>query len=149
MVIPITYSKLGFIGERTGSEIELGTTLFGEQGTYGSNTKVIRYVTTEGLNQEVLQSYTCIFDEVTKLFFVNIGMYGVRGFQQSTYINSVKLAEMKGANKVFFIVNRSNKDTSEYRKAFKLIDLKRVSTDEKKTIFKADNDYLVYARELN
>ena len=106
-------------------------------------------MTTEGLNQEVLQSYSCIFDEDAKLFFINIGQNEIKGFQRSTFINSVKLAEMKGATKVFFIVSRSNKDKSEYRKAFKLIDLKRIPTDEKKAIFKSDNDYLVYGKEID
>lgn len=134
------------LGERTNSERELGSALFGENGPLDSNVKVIRYVTTEGLNEEVLQSYTCLHEEDSGHLFVNIGTNTVRGFKQSTYMNAIKLGEIKGASKVYFIVARDNPDKTEYRRAFQLLDLKRVSSEEKKTLFKSEVDYLVYAR---
>jgi hypothetical protein len=111
--------------------------------------KIIKFVTTEGLNQDVLQSYTCLFDEESKLFFVNIGCNDSKGFLKSTFVNSVELAKSNNAEKVYFVVARSNPDKSQYRKDFKLVDLKRVTSDEKRAIFKSDSDHLVYSREIN
>lgn len=128
--------------------MELGLALFGEKQAFSSKVHAIRFVTTEGISQNVTETYTCLFDEHSKLFFVNIGKSSIQSFKQSTYLNLVKLAELKQAVKVYFIVTRDNNDKSEYRKAFKLIDLKRVPTDEKKVIFKSDTDYLVYAKEI-
>lgn len=111
--------------------------------------QTIRFVTTVGLSQEVLQNYICIHDEESGLFFVNIGQYGIEGFNKSTFINLINLAEAKKAKKIYFIVSRDNKDHKEYRNTFKLIDLKRVSSKEKEAIFKRDNDFLVYSREFS
>lgn len=116
-------------------------------GKFSDTIRTIKLTSTVGLEEEDFQTYTCMHDEVTNLFYVNIGMNSCEGFLQSTFVNAVKLAEQKGATKVYFIVNRDNKDRSQYRKDFKMIDLKRVSSDEKKAIMES-SDFLVYSREL-
>jgi hypothetical protein len=122
----------------------MGASLFGD-GFINSALCNIRLVTKAGINEDVMQSYICLFNEETNNFFVKIGLSPVEGFVKSTFINIMKLASNKGATKVYFIVDRDNQDKTEYRKAFKLIDLKRVSSDEKQAIFKQETDYLVYA----
>ena len=64
-------------------------------------------------------------------------------------MNIINLATLKMGSKVFFIVERANKDAQAYRKAFKVADLKRVSTSEKKQCFKSNVDAMVYFKELN
>ena len=81
-------------------------------------------------------------------FFVNIGENGIEGFEKSTFINTVEFATSKKALKVYFIVSRSNKDASKYRRAFKVASLKRVSTSDKKTLLKDQQDAMVYSMEI-
>jgi hypothetical protein len=121
---------------------------FGE-GPLKGVVQTIKFVTTQGLNEEKMQSYTCLLDETAKMFLVNIGKSSVEGFVKSTFMNVVKLAKCKNATKIYFVVSRDNPDKSAYRKAFKQVDLKRVSTDEKKTIFKKETDSLVYSKEMS
>lgn len=111
--------------------------------------KVIQFNITEGLQQDLFQTYTCLHDEDAGFFFVHIDKNSIKGFKQTTFTNVIKLAEMKKVAKVYFVVSRENPDKSEYRKSFKLIDLKRVTSDEKKAIFKPDTDCLIYSREFN
>ena len=112
------------------------------------NVKVIRFVTTVGLDQEIMQRYICLLDKESDLFFVNIGEHEINGFNKSTYINLIKLAESKKSSKIYFIVSKNNRDHKEYRNTFKLIDIQRVSTKEKEKIFKSDIDFLVYSKDL-
>eukprot|EP00345_Euplotes_harpa_P007790 CAMPEP_0168349270 /NCGR_PEP_ID=MMETSP0213-20121227/20305_1 /TAXON_ID=151035 /ORGANISM="Euplotes harpa, Strain FSP1.4" /LENGTH=174 /DNA_ID=CAMNT_0008359157 /DNA_START=346 /DNA_END=870 /DNA_ORIENTATION=+ len=137
-----TYGKR----ERTESERGLETVLFGNEKLLDFTVKTIRFVTTEGINQDVMQKYICINDETTGMFFVNIGYCSVEGFQRATFINLMNLAEGKKASKVYFIVCRDNKDLKEYRKSFKTLDLQRVSRKEKASFSLNNDDFLMYSR---
>ena len=111
--------------------------------------RVIKFISTDGIAQDMFQSYTCLLDEDSGLFFIHIGENSIEGFTQSTFTNAIKLAKMKSASKVFFIVARDNPNKSEYRDAFKLIDLKRVSSVEKKAVFRPDTNCMIYSKKLD
>lgn len=66
-----------------------------------------------GLNaSHHFQSFTCLFEEDKKRFFVLLGDITIDKFTKSTYLNLVSFAEKQGANSMVLIQNRDHSQRS-------------------------------------
>lgn len=128
--------------------MKLMSSIFGENEPDDTAISIFKVVSTVGIKQEEFQSYTCIYEKSNGYIIVNIGDLSIKGFENITYINIVNIAIQKQANKVYFVVSRSNLDSAAYRDVFKLLDLKRTSTKEKKSVMSGLADSLVYSKDF-